>query len=224
MNKDIAVIFDFNGTCIFDKKYHEKAWQIYIEELTLNPVADKDKAFWISGKSPKEILEHFLGYELSSSMIEQFAEEKERVYRSLIVKDDVRLAPGLESFLNYLLLAQIPRTICAATYLSNINLYFERYGLDRWFKWEDIVIQGNESDLLHHPHPDMYKAAINRLGFSADKTVVFEDSAPGVKAAYSAGVKHIIAVTGDSWNTNLIKMDGVYAEIKDFTELNPDNF
>lgn len=222
MKKDIAVIFDFNGTCIFDKKYHNKAWQIYIEELTLKPVSDKDVSVWISGKTPKDILEHFLGYELSASMLEQFSEEKERVYRSLIAKDDVPLAPGLESFLNFLLLAQIPRTIASTADLENMSMYFERYNLDRWFRWEYII---NASGGLNpKPHPDMYLAAISKLGFTADKIVVFEDSVQGVEAAYSAGVRHIIAVTGDSWNTNLITMDGVYAQIKDYTELNPDNF
>ena len=222
MNKDIAVIFDFNGTCIFDRKYHNKAWQIYIEELTLKPVSDKEVSFWITGKTPKEILEHFLGYEISQSMLEQLSEEKERVYRNLIKKDDVPLAPGLKNFFNYLLLAQIPRTIASTADLGNMNMYFERYELDRWFRWEDVVIA--TGGIALKPHPDMYLAALSKLGFPADKAVVFEDSTDGVKAAYSAGVKHIIAVTGDSWNTNLITMDGVYAEIKDFTELNPEHF
>lgn len=35
MRKDIAVIFDFNGTCIFDGKYHNAAWKAYCEELTM---------------------------------------------------------------------------------------------------------------------------------------------------------------------------------------------
>ena len=89
MNKDIAVIFDFNGTCIFDGIYHEKAWQLYVEELALTSVSDEDVSKYIKGKTAKEILEHFLGYELTDNMVVQFSEEKERIYRSLIAKDDV---------------------------------------------------------------------------------------------------------------------------------------
>ncbi len=222
MNKDIGVIFDFNGTCIFDGKYHNKAWQIYIEELALKPVSDRDINVWIVGKTPKEILEHFLGYELSDNMIVQFSEEKERIYRNLIAKDNVSLAPGLESFLNYLLLAQVPRTIATTADLGNMNMYFERYDLGRWFRWEDIVIGSGNIPLK--PHPDLYLAAINKIGLPADKIVAFEDSDSGVTAAYSAGIRHIIAVTGDSWNTSLITKPGVYASISNFTELNPENF
>ena len=222
MNKDIGVIFDFNGTCIFDGKYHNKAWQTYIEELTLSPVSDRDVSLWIVGKTPKEILEHFLGYELSDNMINQFSEEKERIYRSLIAKDDVPLAPGLSNFLNYLLLAQIPRTIATTANLENMNMYFERYDLGKWFRWENVVIGSGNIPLK--PHPDIYLAAIEKIGVTADKIVCFEDSLSGVTAAYSAGIHHIIAVTGDSWDTSLINKNGVYAEIKDFTELNSDNF
>ena len=222
MNKDIGVIFDFNGTCIFDGKYHNKAWKTYIEELTLKPVSDRDVSLWIIGKSPKEILEHFLGYELSDSMVEQFSEEKERVYRSLIVKDDLSLAPGLKDFLNYLLLAQVKRTIATSTDMGNMNLYFERFGLDMWFRWEDVIIGGGNLPLKPEPH--LYLAALSKLDMPADKVVAFEDSLVGVTAAHRAGINHIIAVTGDSWDTALITKPGVYAQIHDFTELSPDNF
>ncbi len=222
MNKDIGVIFDFNGTCIFDGKYHNMAWKTYIEELSMKPVSDRDTSLWIIGKTPKEILEHFLGYELSDNMINQFSEEKERIYRSLIAKDDVPLAPGLKDFLNYLLLAQVKRTIATTANLENMNMYFERYNLELWFKWEDVVVGAGNIPLK--PHPDLYLAAIEKLGMSADHIVAFEDSDAGVRAAYDAGIRHIIAVTGDSWNTGLISKPGVYAQIKDFTELNPDNF
>lgn len=222
MRENIAVIFDFNGTCIFDSKYHNKAWQMYIEELSLNPVSDRDVSLWIMGKTPKEILEHFLGYELTDSMVAQFSEEKERIYRKLLMEDDVSLAPGLKDFLNYLLLAQIKRTIASTADAWNMKMYFEKYNLDMWFKWEDVVI--NDGKILLKPHPDIYLAAIEKLGVSADKIVAFEDSESGVEAAYAAGIRHIIAVTGDSWNTKLITKPGVYAQIKNYTELNPDNF
>ena len=222
MRENIAVIFDFNGTCIFDSKYHNKAWQMYIEELSLNPVSDRDVSLWIMGKTPKEILEHFLGYELTDSMVAQFSEEKERIYRKLLMEDDVSLAPGLKDFLNYLLLAQIKRTIASTADAWNMKMYFEKYNLDMWFKWEDVVI--NDGKIPLKPHPDIYLAAIEKLGVSADKIVAFEDSESGVEAAYAAGIRHIIAVTGDSWNTKLITKPGVYAQIKNYTELNPDNF
>ena len=224
MNKDIAVIFDFNGTCIFDGIYHEKAWQLYVEELALTSVSDEDVSKYIKGKTAKEILEHFLGYELTDNMVVQFSEEKERIYRSMLLKENVELAPGLEGFLNYLMLARVKRTIATTANLENMNLYFEQYALDRWFRWEDVVIGAGNIPLK--PHPDLYLAAIEKLGMSADKILVFEDSEVGIKAALAAGIKHIIVVTGDegidgthSLDEDLLKRSEIIAKIRDFNEL-----
>ncbi len=217
MNRDIAVIFDFNGTCIFDGKLHDKAWRLYVEELTLTDVSDEDAAELIQGHTAKEILEHFLGYELNDNMIFQLSEEKERIYRSMLVKEDVQLAPGLEEFLNYLLLARVKRTIATTANLDNMNLYFERYNLERWFKWEDVVIGAGNIPLK--PHPDLYLAAITKLEMPTDRIVVFEDSTSGVKAAASAGINHIIGITGDSHNKSLMNHPGVMAVIDNFYEL-----
>lgn len=224
MNKDIAIIFDFNGTCIFDGVFQDKAWQIYIEELALKEVNDEEVDKYIKGKTAKETLEHFLGYELTDNMIVQFSEEKERIYRNILVKENVELAPGLEGFLNYLLLARVKRTIATTANLENMNLYFERFGLDRWFKWEDVVIGAGNIPLK--PHPDLFLAAIEKLGMSAEQILVFEDSEIGIKAALAAGIKHIIAVVGDKdskgehfLSREYLERPEIIAKVEDFTEL-----
>ena len=127
MNKDIAVIFDFNGTCIFDGKLHDEAWKTYIEELAGKSVSGEEIKNYIIGRTAKEILEHFLGYELNDNMVNQFSEEKERIYRILLAKADLKLAKGLEEFLNYLSLAKVKHTIATTANLENMNYYFEIY-------------------------------------------------------------------------------------------------
>ncbi len=217
MNRDIAIIFDFNGTCIFDGNLHNRAWQIYIEELTLKDISTGEMNRWIMGKTPKEILEHFLGYELTENTVFQLSEEKERIYRSLLIKEDLPLAPGLEDFLNYLMLARVKRAIATTADLDNMNLYFERYGLEKWFKWEDVILGTGNIPLK--PHPDLYLAALKQLDMPPEKVLVFEDSISGVTAAAAAGIRHIIAITGDSKNEKLINFPGVMAAVSNFTEL-----
>lgn len=217
MNRDIAIIFDFNGTCIFDGNLHNRAWQIYIEELTLKDISTGEMNRWIMGKTPKEILEHFLGYELTENTVFQLSEEKERIYRSLLIKEDLPLAPGLEDFLNYLMLARVKRAIATTADQDNMNLYFERYGLEKWFKWEDVILGTGNIPLK--PHPDLYLAALKQLDMPPEKVLVFEDSISGVTAAAAAGIRHIIAITGDSKNEKLINFPGVMAAVSNFTEL-----
>ena len=217
MNRDIAIIFDFNGTCIFDGNLHNRAWQIYIEELTLKDISTGEMNRWIMGKTPKEILEHFLGYELTENTVFQLSEEKERIYRSLLIKEDLPLAPGLEDFLNYLMLARVKKAIATTADQDNMNLYFERYGLEKWFKWEDVILGTGNIPLK--PHPDLYLAALKQLDMPPEKVLVFEDSISGVTAAAAAGIRHIIAITGDSKNEELINFPGVMAAVSNFTEL-----
>lgn len=217
MNRDIAVIFDFNGTCIFDGALHDKAWRLYIEELTMKEISDEDTVLHIKDRTGKEILEYFLGYELNDNMVFQLSEEKERIYRTMLIREDVQLAPGLEEFLNYLLLARVKRCIATTANLENMNLYFERYNLERWFKWEEVIIGAGNIPLK--PHPDLYLAAVSKLDMPTDRILVFEDSTAGVKAAAAAGINHIIGITGDSHNRSLMNHPGVMAVVNNYTEL-----
>ena len=217
---NIGIIFDMNGTLIFDSRYHIDAWRIFVEELTFKQPTDEDVNRFIVGKTAKEILEHFTGYELSDDMITQFTDEKERVYRSLIARDDLPLAPGVTEFLNFLLLSRVPITIASTANLENMNYYFERYNLERWFRWEKVIIANGTIPLK--PHPDMYIAAINKLGLEASKVAVFEDSTAGVRAAFNAGVRNIIAVTGDNTDESVRALPGIIACIKDFNDLGKD--
>lgn len=184
--------------------------------------SESEVSAFITGHTEKEILEHFTGYSLTDSMVRQFTDEKERIYRVLIRQENLSLAPGLETFLNYLKAAGIPRAIATTANLENMNFYYDRFHLSRWFSWDRIIIGAGNIPLK--PHPDLYLAAVGKIGLPAGQCVAFEDSDSGVQAAWGAGIRHIIGVTGDSWNTGLRNLPGVYAVIHDFTELNRENF
>lgn len=221
---DLGVIFDFNGTMFYDGSYHNRAWQMCVSDLVMHDIAERDVKAWIIGRTPKEILEHFLGYELSDSMIQQFSMEKERIYRSMLVKDEKRLslAPGLETYLDYLTNANVPSAIATTADLQNMMLYYDMFRLERWFEWDRIIFYDGKQKLK--PEPDLYLAAIQKVQVNAKHCVAFEDSKAGVTAAYAAGIRNIVAVTGDSWNTALKHEPGVIVSIRDYTELNEDLF
>lgn len=215
----IGVIFDFNGTMFFDSKYHIKAWTSYVEELTGGPVAKKDVEQHIIGKSGKNIVEYFLGYELNDDMVEQFCEEKESIYRNLCMqnKEDLKLAPGLEKFLDFLTEHNVPRTVSSSAPLSNIMFYFEVFDLYRWFDPEKMVY--HDKRMRDKPFPDMYIVASRMLNKKPEQCLVFEDSVTGITAAKNAGVKHVVAIKGDNPNLSVDGFDCVKAVIQDYTAL-----
>ena len=155
----IGVIVDFNGTMFFDSQKHVKAWITYAEEMIGRSITLEEKRLYIHDKSGRQIIEHFLGYEISDDMYEQFSEEKEGIYRKLCNEDkeNLKLADGLEEFLDYLTEHNIPRTIASVAPLSNMMYYFETFDLYRWFDTDKIVY--HDKRLRDKPFPDLYLVA-----------------------------------------------------------------
>lgn len=217
---EVGIIFDFNGTMFFDSKKHIKAWALYIEELTGMTLSKKDIKTHVCGHSPKDAIEHFLGYEISDEMFEQFSSEKEGIYRKLCAedKDGTRLAPGLEQFLDFLSDNDVPRTIASTANLANMNYYFETFDLYRWFDPEKVIC--HDKRLRDKPAPDMYLAAAQVLKMDPARCLVFEDSAIGIQAAQNAGVKNVVAIKGDNPDLNVDEFTCITAVINDYYELN----
>lgn len=222
--KDISVIFDFNGTMIFDKKYHDEAWRRCMQDLVMKDISDVEAVETISGRTPYEIISHYIGCEPTEGMVIQFSEEKERIYRSLLLKSEKKpkLAPGLVRFLNYLREAKIDMAIATTASLQNMMLYHEMFNLEQWFDWDYIFFDDGNTRLK--PDPELYLKAIKKLDTPANHILAFEDSISGIKSAYCAGIKNIINVRGDLLGEGYMSEPGVMAVIKDFTELNENNF
>ena len=219
LEETIGVIFDFNGTMFFDSEKHVKAWTRFTEELIGRDITPEERRLHVRDKSGREILEYFLGYEISDDMYEQFSEEKEGIYRKLCSenKDNLKLAPGLEKFLDFLAENNVPRTIATVAPLSNVMYYFETFDLYRWFDTDKIVY--HDKRLRDKPFPDIYLVACKMINMPPDKCLVFEDSLIGITAASNAGIKHIVAINGDNPTLNIEGIDYVHGMVEDYTKL-----
>lgn len=215
----IGVIFDFNGTMFFDSDKHIRAWKTYVEEITGKELSQKEVDKYIINKSGKSILEHFLGYEIGEEILDQLIEEKEGIYRMYCREDKegLKLAPGLEQFLEYLEENNVPRTIATTASLSNVMFYFETFDLYRWFDPEKIVCKNKK--LRDKPFPDMYLVACKMINMHPSRCLVFEDSVTGITAAINAGVKNIVAIKGDNADLSTDGFDHVTFVVDDYTEL-----
>ena len=86
----------------------------------------------------------------------------------------VHLAKGTEEFLQYLRRSDIPFALASASIMSNIDFYFETFGLDRWFKKEQVVYD----DGTYPDKGSMHLEAARRLNASITDCLLIEDS-PG---------------------------------------------
>lgn len=120
--------------------------------------------------------------------------------------------PGFIDFLRSLKKNHIKTAVATAAPKVNLDFLLEHIDLRNDF---DVLIDDSEVD-KGKPDPEIYLKAAERLGFSPELCLVFEDSLAGIQAAINAGIK-VIGVTTTNppenmQNTNLV--------IKDFTEIN----
>mgnify|MGYP000846632144 CR=1 FL=1 len=82
------IIFDCNGTMIFDGKYHDIAWRTYVSKLAGRELTKEEFQHQILGHTNRDIFEWLLGKgALSEEKIMQLTEEKEVLYRNMYQED-----------------------------------------------------------------------------------------------------------------------------------------
>lgn len=189
-----GIIFDFNGTMLYDGKILEESWKRFLEEKTGRTVTEEDFQKRVHGRNADVTLRYFLGETLSVNELERLEEEKEVYYRELCLNSpDFHLAPGLPAFLDRLREEKIPFTIATAAGKNNVRFFFEHLNLERWFDPEQVVY--NDGTLPGKPEPDLYLKAAGRLAISPEDCIIFEDSLSGIEAARRAGSRRIIGIS-----------------------------
>ena len=203
-----AVIFDFNGTMIFDDRLHESAWRQFFSLKTGRNITDDEFHTYVHGRTSEDILKYFIDRELTASEINRLEEEKELIYRQLCLESDsFRLVDGLANFLDLLKEKNIPVTIATSSAYSNTRFFFDNLPLSAWFDFDRTVY--SDGTLRGKPFPDLYLKAAEKLGVDIKDCTVFEDSASGIESAFRAGAGKIICV-GCKISADTLKKYNVY--------------
>ena len=91
--------------------------------------------------------------------------------------------PGLHELMDWLDENHVPRAIASASDVPLIRRNMHNIGLDGRF---DVIVSG---DMVSRgkPFPDIFLLAAERLGVDPARTLVLEDSNPGIRAASTSG-------------------------------------
>lgn len=211
-------IFDFNGTLLWDDRFHDQAW-LEFARMHIGPSVDLESMIeTIHGRTNGFILRFLLDRELTKDEIARYADEKESAYQRLCLShpDEFRLAPGAIELLDTIAQAGIPRTIATASQKYNVDFFIENLRLAKWFDTKNIVF--DDGSFPGKPAPDMYLIAAERIGIAPHDCIVFEDSRSGIAAARKAGIGKIIYVRSTVSNRSL----DYYPSISDFREIDLD--
>lgn len=210
-----GVIFDFNGTMVFDEKFHAVAWKKFIEEKTGVKISDEDYQQYCQAVNAKVTVEKFLQKKFDNEELAELIEEKEKFYRQIALESgEFKFVDGLENFLNELKKNNVPRTIATAAGLNNVKFFFDYFKLANWFNLEYVVY--DDGTLPGKPEPDMYLKAAEVIGVEISDCIIFEDSRSGIKAAKNSGAYKIVGITSTFDEKTLLEL-GVSKVITDFT-------
>lgn len=200
-----TILFDLDGTIIDSEPAAlqaildcTKSWGVPVTQAEAASVAGKkwEVAFDLLYKIHKMPLSQ---EEASEAIIARF---KEIVHSNLIV------VPGsvaaVQDFAKHFRLALVSGSL-----RSDIFWALEHLKIIQHFQH----ILGSEDYPLSKPAPDGYLKAIKLFGADPKRTLIFEDSAPGIASAQAAGVK-VVAIT--STNHYGHDQSGADAHIKNF--------
>ncbi len=189
----LNIIFDFNGTLFQDSDIHCRAWKGFMAGLGVT-ITDDLFLKYMCGPPNVDILRRFLGDGPSDAEIAALAEEKERIYREIVLGDPSlqRLTDGAPELLDALRAKGVPYAIATGSNRANVDFYFDALGIGRWF--DDSRVFYAEGRLPGKPDPAIYRLAMRKLGFAPEDTLVVEDAMPGIQSAVGAGVRRIVAI------------------------------
>ncbi|AHM62253.1 haloacid dehalogenase superfamily protein [Flammeovirgaceae bacterium 311] len=206
---NIAILFDMDGVIVDSNPYHKLAFQAFLKQHNIT-LSDEELKTNVFGRTNKEIMSYIFSDDASPQQTEQWANEKEAIFRDLY-KEDIKAVKGLHSFLQEIKERGIATAVGTSAPLANLDFVLDLLNIRQYF---DVLV--HSKDVTHgKPHPEVYLKAAAQLGVAPGNCIVIEDSLPGVQAGLNAGMK-VIGITTTHTPEELQDTDLV---IQDFDNL-----
>jgi HAD superfamily hydrolase (TIGR01509 family) len=184
MNDIEAVIFDMDGLIVENELIQFESFNKTLSYYGV--ILAQEDFLKLVGKTQKEIFEEIKKKFNIETTIENLVEEKRKCYLQLI-KGKIEPRPGFKELVNWVNAHSLKKGVASSSPKEDIVAVLRVLGFKSKF---DTIVSSFE---LPNGKPDPYifvKAAEN-LGVDRVKCVVLEDSAIGVKAAKTAGMRCI---------------------------------
>ncbi len=213
-----AVLFDFNGVLLQDRKWHEQAWNELSKYLRNKEITQSEFEQHIHGRTAQDTLNFLLNNKASEEEKRSYLKRKEGLYQKIALKDkaNFKLTQGATELFGLLEKNKIKKTIATSSPLVNVKFYYMHLALAKWFPFKDIVF--DDRTFSGKPAPDIYLKAANKLHVDINNCVVIEDAKSGVESAQKAGAGKIIFLVNKD-NEETAKRVKVYKVVRNFNDL-----
>jgi len=189
-----AVIFDFNGTISDDEGLLSELFHRIFAEVGIDVPASlyfEEFAGYSDAEIAERVLERF-GRSGDDALLEQVVRRRTELYLEAQRRDPTVRPEAAECVRQ--IAARVPVAIASGAARAEIDTVLEAAGLQELFP----VLVCLEDVAQGKPDPEGYLLALDRLAthtgrpLSAETTLVFEDSEPGLASARAAGMPCIV--------------------------------
>ncbi|MCQ9375406.1 HAD-IA family hydrolase [Methyloversatilis sp. XJ19-13] len=198
-----ALIFDVDGTLADTEEAHRTAFNLAFEQLDLGWTWTRTeyRSLLATTGGKERIVRHIAALDLADAerarllaRVPQIHAAKTRFYSAVVRDGAVPLRPGVARLLDEAQHAGCRLAIASTTTAINVDALLHATlgarALERF-----AVIACGDQVAAKKPAPDIYLLALEHLGVRADRTIAFEDSLNGLRAARAAGLWTVITPT-----------------------------
>jgi HAD superfamily hydrolase (TIGR01509 family) len=204
-----AFIFDMDGVIIDSEPIH---FDVDIQTMSFFGVSitQNELERYVGMTNPEMwgiIKQEYNLPQSVSEIVEYQLSSKIQLLKSI----EIQPIDGIQELILELKEHNILLGLASSSPVQFINEVLLKFDLLDYF---DCVVSGEEV-ANGKPAPDVYLEAARRLGVTADKCVVLEDSKNGVASAKAAQMKCIGFINENSGNQDLSKADSLVKTIRD---------
>ncbi|MEX2263724.1 MAG: HAD family hydrolase [Bryobacteraceae bacterium] len=211
-SRDLAFLFDLDGTLVDSVYQHVLAWREALESRGIQLAVWRiHRQIGMSGGLFVNALLRETGRRVSA----EEAEQLQRVHAECFARyaSQVRPLPGARELLEYLTRAGVPWAIATSGRFESARRTLSLLGIG-----EDAVVVTRDQVAHAKPDPDLFLAAAERLGVDIAASVVIGDSVWDLLAARRARALGVGLLSGGYGHEELERA-GAYRVYKDPADL-----
>ncbi|HEY4011193.1 MAG TPA: HAD family phosphatase [Acidobacteriaceae bacterium] len=184
-----AVLCDIDGTLVDSNWLHAEAWQRAFAEMGIE--LDRETVRKQIGKGGDELIPVFVPWWKREAVEEPLKRYREFVFRTEFL-GRVKALPEVREFAEELKRRGIKVALASSSKKKDLEDY------KRIMRVEDLVDEATSADDVERakPHPDIFSAALKRLGLKAKECIALGDTPYDAEAAGKAGLRTIGVETG----------------------------
>ena len=183
--RQVAVIWDMDGTIVDTAAQHFKAWRtVFSGRGVAFSCADFRKGF---GLRNDDIIRDALGPQAAPEEIASISREKTELFRENVRREGISPMPGAIELLTALHERDVPMAVASSAPRQNVDAFLKMLGLEHFFK---AIVTGEEV-VKGKPDPQIFLLAAQKLNAQPRCCAVIEDAVRGIEAAHAAGMRSV---------------------------------